>query len=54
MYKKTKKELPIKYIRKGLFTGEDFTKEKNKKEGKRRVKKPKLSVHIKTGKGRNK
>jgi hypothetical protein len=54
MYKKPKKEFPIKYIRKGLFTNENFTEEKIKKKAKRRVKKPKLSVHIKTGKGRNK
>jgi len=44
-------------MRKGLFTDEDFeeiTINNTKKKGKRRVKKPKRSVHIKTGIGRNK
>ena len=41
-------------MRKGLFSDEDFNEEEPKKTGKRRVKKPKMSVHIKTGKGRNK
>ena len=54
MYKKPKKEFPIKYMRKGLFTDEDFEEKEIKKKGKRRVRKPKLSVHIKTGVGRNK
>ena len=54
MYKKPKKEFPIKYMRKGLFTDEDFEEREKKKKGKRRVKKPKMSVHIKTGKSKNK
>ena len=41
-------------MRKGLFTDEDFIEEEPKKKGKRRVKKPKSSVHTKTGIGRNK
>ena len=51
---KRKKEFPVKYMRKGLFTDEDFVEEESKKRGKRRVKKPKSSVHTKTGIGRNK
>lgn len=43
---KRKKDFLIKYMRKGLFTDEDFAKEDIKKKGKRRVKKPKLSVYI--------
>lgn len=54
MYKKPKKEFPIKYMRKGLFSDEDIQEEKTKKKGKRRVRKPKTSVHTKTGGGRNK
>ena len=54
MYKKPKKEFPIKYICKGLFTDEDFGEKEIKKKGKRRVRKPKSSVHTKTGTGRNK
>ena len=45
---KRKKDFPIKYMRKGLFTDEDFKEESIKKKGKRRVRKPKSSVHIKT------
>ena len=41
-------------MRKGLFTYEDFEDKEIIKKGKRRVKKPKSSVHIKTGIGRNK
>jgi len=51
---KRKKNFPIKYMRKGLFTDEDKTQEEPKKKGKRRVRKPKRSVHTKTGMGRNK
>jgi len=54
MYKKPKKDFPIKYMRKGLFTDEDLKESDKKHKGTRQVKKPKLSVHIKTGKGRNK
>ena len=54
MYKKSKKEFPIKYMREGLFTDEDFEEKEKKDKGKKRVRKPKLSVHTKTGKGRNK
>jgi hypothetical protein len=55
MYKKPKKEFPIKYMRKGLFSDENLQDERRIKEkGKRRVRKPKMSVHIKTGIGRNK
>jgi len=54
MYKKPKKEFPIKYMRKGLFKDENFQEKRLKKKGKRRIKKPKTSVHIKTGIGRNK
>jgi hypothetical protein len=54
MYKKSKKQFPIKYMRKGLFTDEKLEERKTKKKSKRRIKKPKLSVHIKTGKGKNK
>ena len=38
MYKKPKKEFPIKYMRKGLFTDEDFEQSKTKKKSKRRIK----------------
>ena len=41
-------------MRKGLFTDEDFKERETKKKGKRRVRKPKRSVHTKTGIGRNK
>jgi len=51
---KRKKDFPIKYMRKGLFSDEDFEEKETKKKGKRRVRKPKTSVHIKTGLGRNK
>jgi len=51
---KRKKDFPIKYVRKGLFTDEDFAEKETKKKGKRRVRKPKRSVHTKTGIGRNK
>ena len=54
MYKKPKKEFPIKYMRKGLFDEEDFKEKESKKKLKRRVRKPKTSVHVKTGIGRNK
>jgi hypothetical protein len=54
MYKKPKKEFPIKYMRRGLFTDEDGEERKIKKKGKRRVKKSKLSVHIKTGRSKRK
>ena len=54
MYKKLKKDFPVKYVRKGLFTDEDLAEKETKKKGKRRVKKPKLSVHTKTRIGRNK
>ena len=48
MYKKPKKEFPIKYMRKGLFTDEDFIDKEPKKSGKRHIKKHKFSVHVKT------
>jgi len=51
---KRKKNFPIKYMRKGLFTDEDFKENEPKKKGKRRVRKPKSSVHTKIGLGRNK
>lgn len=51
---KRKKDFPIKYMRKGLFTDEDFEERDIKKKGKRQVRKPKRSVHTKTGIGRNK
>jgi hypothetical protein len=51
---KRKKDFPIKTIRKGLFTDEDPKVKEQKKKIKRRVRKPKQSVHIKTGFGRNK
>lgn len=51
---KKKKIFPIKYMRKGLFTDEDLLNEKQNSKVKRRVIKPKISVHIKTGKGKNK
>jgi len=51
---KRKKDFPIKYMRKGLFTDEGSIEEETKKRGKRRVKEPKFSVHTKTGIGRNK
>ena len=42
---------PIKYLRKGLFSNNDTIHEINeKKKGKRRIRKPTLSTHIKTGK----
>jgi len=51
---KRKKNFPIKYMRKGLFTDGDFEEKETKKKGKRRIRKPKSSVHTKTGFGRNK
>jgi hypothetical protein len=51
---KKKKEFPIKYMRKGLFTDDEVEEKEQKKKGKRAIKKPKQSVHTKTGKGRNK
>jgi len=51
---KRKKDFPIKYMRKGLFSAGDFKENVKKKKGKRRIRKPKTSVHIKTGRGRNK
>ena len=51
---KRKKNFPIKYMRKGLFTDDDSKDDAVKKKGKRRVRKPKSSVHTKTGFGRNK
>jgi len=48
MYKKPKKNFPIKYMRKGLFSDEEFLEEETNKQGKKRVKKPKFSVHVKT------
>jgi len=53
---KRKKKFPIKYMRKGLFANEDFLDgESDKKEkGRRRIRKPKMSVHMKTGRGRGK
>jgi len=53
MMTKRKKDFPIKYMRKGLFSDDDFEEREIKKKGKRQVKKQKMSVHIKTGKGRN-
>jgi hypothetical protein len=50
---KRKKDFPIKYMRKGLFTEND-NEEETKKKGKRQIRKPKQSVHTKTGSGRNK
>ena len=49
-----KKNFPIKYMRKGLFTDVDNEEIETKKKGKRKIIKPKSSVHTKTGKGRNK
>jgi len=53
---KRKKKFPIKYMRKGLFANEDFLDgESDKKEKvRRRIRKPKMSVHMKTGRGRGK
>lgn len=51
---KRKKDFPIKYMRKGLFSEENCQEERIKKKRKRRVRKPKTSVHIKAGIGRNK
>lgn len=48
MYKKPKKEFPIKYMRKGLFEEEDFNENERKNKGKRHIKKHKFSVHEKT------
>ena len=55
MFKK-KKKFPIKYFRKDLFNKEDLLVRKfiNKGRKKRRVIKPKMSVHIKTGEFRGK
>ena len=41
-------------MRKGLFTDENLEEKDIKKKGKRRIRKPKSSVYIKTGIGRNK
>jgi len=51
---KRKKEFPIKYMRKGLFGDRDFIEEETKKRGKRRVKKSKFSVRVKTRAGKRK
>ena len=51
---KRKKDFPIKYMRKGLFSDDDSREEEPKKKGKRQVRKSKRSVHTKTGIGRNK
>jgi hypothetical protein len=51
---KRRKDFPIKYMRKGLFTDNDTEEKDTKKKGNRRVRKPKSSVHTKTGIGRNK
>jgi len=51
---KRKKDFPIKYMRKGLFSDDDSREEDTKKKGKRLIRKPKQSVHMKTGRGRNK
>jgi len=48
MHKKPKKDFPIKYMRKGLFSDEDIEQEKTHKKGKRHIKKHKFSVHVKT------
>ena len=45
---KRKKDFPIKYMRNGLFSEEDFQEEGIKKKGKRHIKKSKSSVHEKT------
>ena len=50
---KRKKNFLTKYLRKGLFSDEDSVEDEPKKKGKRRVRKPKSSVHSKTGIGRN-
>lgn len=47
MYKKPKKEFPIKYMHKGLFDEEDFDEDKIKKKVKRHIKKQKFSAHVK-------
>ena len=50
MRKSNKKNFPIKYMRKGLFSDEDITEEELiKKKGKRHIRKPKGSVHYKVG-----
>ena len=49
-----KKVFPIKYLRKGLFKDTEMIEEKNKKKGKRQIRKPKQSVHIKTRKDKGK
>ena len=50
-----KKPFPIKYLRKGLFIiDESLQLKRNKKKGRRRTIKPKLSVNIKTGKYKGK
>jgi hypothetical protein len=51
---KRRKDFPIKYMRKGLFTDVNNEEIETKKKGKRQIRKPKSSVHTKTGKGRNK
>ena len=46
-----KKPFPIKYLKKGLFeVDESLQLKRTKKKGSRKILKPKLSVHIKTGK----
>ena len=47
MMTKRKKDFPIKYMRRELFTDNEVEKEP-KKKGKRHIKKPKFSVHVKT------
>jgi len=54
MYNKPKKEISNKYIRKGMMNDDDSSEDERKKKGKRRIRKPKSSVHTKTGRGKNK
>ena len=55
MYKPRKRTFPIKYLKKGLLSdSKEIIKSFSKKKGKRKVKKPKISVHQKTGMAKEK
>ena len=54
LYKKPKKEFPIKYIREGLSEEMHESEIDSTKKGKRHTKKHKFSEHVKTRAGQRK
>ena len=55
MYKSKKRSFPIKYLRRGLLSDyKEFVKTIKDNKIRRTIKKPKISVHQKTGMGRKK